>query len=439
MEDTPLPAPRERRPATDGGTPIAALVPMAERIPVPARMSTDCCIAGGGPAGMLLGLLLARAGIDVVVLEKHADFLRDFRGDTIHPSTLEILRELGLLDEFLRRPHQELRDVAARIGERKVSIADFRHVPTHCKFLAMMPQWDFLDFLAAHARELPNFHLLMQTEALGLTEEHGRVVGVQARAPGGRLDLRAAVTVGADGRDSRIRRESGLAVEELGAPMDVLWLRVSRRADDPPDLLGQVEAGRMMVMIDRGDYWQCAVLIEKGSFERVRDRGLAAFRDTVRSLAPWLGERVDELQDWDQVKLLSVSVDRLRDWCRPGLLCIGDAAHAMSPIGGVGINLAVQDAVAAARILAEPLRTHDVDLRTLRRVQRRRAWPANATQRMQLLIQRRIIGPVLRASGPLKTPWFLRLLDRLPWLRRLPARLIGVGLRPEHLPAPKAA
>jgi len=388
---------------------------------------------------MLLGLLLAREGVDVVVLEKHADFLRDFRGDTIHPSTLEILLELGLLDEFLQRPHQELRDVAARIGDREVRIADFRHVPTHCKFLAMMPQWDFLDFLAGHARRLPNFHLLMQTEAVALSVEHGRVVGVQARAQGGRLDLRAAVTVGADGRHSLIRREAGLAVEDLGAPMDVLWLRVARHADDPADLLGQVDAGRAMVMIDRGDYWQCAVLIEKGSFERVRERGMAAFRESVRALAPWLGKRVDELRDWDQVKLLSVTVDRLRTWCRPGLLCIGDAAHAMSPVGGVGINLAIQDAVAAARILAGPLRAHDVDLRTLRRVQRRRAFPARATQRVQLLIQDRLIGPVLRARGPLKPPWFLTLLTRLPWLRRLPARLIGVGFRPEHLHAPKAA
>jgi 2-polyprenyl-6-methoxyphenol hydroxylase-like FAD-dependent oxidoreductase len=402
-------------------------------------MSTDCCIAGGGPAGMLLGLLLAREGVDVVVLEKHADFLRDFRGDTIHPSTLEILRELGLLEEFLQRPHQELRDVAARIGDREVKLGDFRHLPTHCKFLAIMPQWDFLDFLAGHARQLPGFHLLMQTEATGLTVEHGRVVGVQARAPGGRLDLRAAVTVGADGRDSRIRREAGLAVQDLGAPMDVLWLRVSRRADDPPDLLGQLDAGRIMVMIDRGDYWQCAMLIEKGSYERVHALGIAALRESMRTLAPWLGERVEELRDWGQVKLLSVSVDRLREWCRPGLLCIGDAAHAMSPVGGVGINLAIQDAVAAARILAQPLLAHDVDLRTLRRVQRRRSWPTRATQRMQLFVQRHVIGPVLHARGPLRPPWFLGLFARLPWLRRLPARMIGVGFRPEHLAAPRAA
>ena len=261
---------------------------MTERQPVAARMSTDCCIAGGGPAGMMLGFLLARAGVDVVVLEKHADFLRDFRGDTIHPSTLEILRELGLLDEFLERPHQELHRVALRIGEQELPIADFDHVPTHCRFLALMPQWDFLDFIAEHARRLPNFHLLMQTEAVGLSVERDRVVGVQARTATGPLDLRAALTIGADGRDSRLRREAGLEVEELGAPMDVLWLRVSRRADDPRDLLGQLEAGRMMVMIDRGGYWQCAVLIEKGSAQGVRAQGIAALsRRLARSRRGW--------------------------------------------------------------------------------------------------------------------------------------------------------
>ena len=396
-------------------------------------MKTDCVIAGGGPAGMMMGFLLARAGVDVVVLEKHADFLRDFRGDTIHPSTLDVVHELGLLDEFLRRPHDELRDVALRVGGEQAQIADFRHVPTHCKFLMMMPQWEFLDFLAAHARKLPGFHLLMQTEALGLVQENDRVVGLTARQPGGELEIRAALVVGADGRHSTIRAQAGLQVRDLGAPMDVLWMRVSRTPDDPPDLFGQIDAGRMLVMIARGDYWQCALLIPKGTDAAVRARGIAALHASLLGLSPWLGDRVKELVDWDQVKLLSVTVDRLREWARPGLLCIGDAAHAMSPIGGVGINLAVQDAVAAARLLAGPLRAHAVDLAALRRVQRRREWPMKVVQGMQLAMQDRMIRPILGAAGPVRMPGFMRLLGRVALLRRIPAWFIGVGVRPEHV------
>jgi len=326
-------------------------------------MKCDCVIAGGGPAGMMLGFLLARSGVDVVVLEKHADFLRDFRGDTIHPSTLDVMHELGLLDDFLRRPHDELRDIAVRVGAEQARIADFRHVPTHCKFLAMMPQWDFLDFLAEHARRLPSFRLLMRAEATALVSANGRVAGLRARTPEGEREIRAALVVGADGRHSTIRAQAGLETQDLGAPMDVMWLRVSRVPGDPPDLFGQVDAGRMLVMIARGDYWQCALLIPKGSDAAVRARGLAALHDSILGLSPWLGDRVKELVDWDQVKLLSVTVDRLREWAKPGLLCIGDAAHAMSPIGGVGINLAVQDAVAAARLLAGPLREHALQRR----------------------------------------------------------------------------
>ena len=396
-------------------------------------MKTDCVIAGGGPAGMMMGLLLARAGVDVVVLEKHADFLRDFRGDTIHPSTLDVVHELGLLDEFLRRPHDQLRDVALRVGGEQAQIADFRHVPTHCKFLMMMPQWEFLDFLAGHARKLPGFHLLMQTEALELVSEDGRVVGLSARQPGGELEIRAALVVGADGRHSTIRAQAGLQVQDLGAPMDVLWMRVSRTPADPPDLFGQIDAGRMLVMIARGDYWQCALLIPKGSDAAVRGRGIAALHESLLGLSPWLGDRVKELVDWDQVKLLSVTVDRLRDWAKPGLLCIGDAAHAMSPIGGVGINLAVQDAVAAARLLAAPLREHAVDLAALQRVQRRREWPMKVVQGMQLAMQDRMIRPILAASGPVRMPAFMRLLGRVALLRRIPAWFIGVGVRPEHV------
>jgi len=396
-------------------------------------MKTDCVIAGGGPAGMMMGLLLARAGVDVVVLEKHADFLRDFRGDTIHPSTLDVMHELGLLDEFLRRPHDELREVEVRVGPDQAKLADFRHVPTHCKFLVMMPQWDFLDFLAEHARRLPSFHLLMQAEATTLVEEGGRVAGLRARTPEGEREIRAALVVGADGRHSTIRAQAGLETIDLGAPMDVLWMRVSRLPTDPPDLFGQVDAGRMLVMIARNDYWQCALLIAKGSDAAVRARGIAALHESLLGLSPWLGDRVKELADWDQVKLLSVTVDRLREWARPGLLCIGDAAHAMSPIGGVGINLAVQDAVAAARLLAAPLRERRLGLEDLERVQRRREWPTKAVQRAQLTIQDRLIAPTLAATGQVRMPLFMRVLGRVALLRRIPAWFIGVGVRPEHV------
>lgn len=396
-------------------------------------MKTDCVIAGGGPAGMMMGFLLARAGVDVVVLEKHADFLRDFRGDTIHPSTLDVMHELGLLDEFLRRPHDELRDVAVRVGPDQAQIADFRHVPTHCKFLVMMPQWDFLDFLADHARRLPSFHLVMKAEATTLVREDGRVAGLRARTPEGELEVRAALVVGADGRHSTIRAQAGLETLDLGAPMDVLWMRVSRLPGDPPDLFGQVDAGRMLVMIARNDYWQCALLIPKGADGTVRARGIGALHDSILGLSPWLGDRVKELADWDQVKLLAVTVDRLRDWARPGVLCIGDAAHAMSPIGGVGINLAVQDAVAAARLLAPALRERRLSLADLQRVQRRREWPMKVVQGMQLRMQDRLIRPILAASGPVRMPWFLRLLGRFALLRRIPAWFIGVGVRPEHV------
>ena len=400
-------------------------------------MKTDCVIAGGGPAGMMMGFLLARAGVEVVVLEKHADFLRDFRGDTIHPSTLDVMHELGLLDEFLRRPHDELHQVAVRVGPDQAQIADFGHVPTHCKFLMMMPQWDFLDFLAEHARRLPTFRLVMQAEARRLILENGRVAGLVARTPEGELEVRSALVVGADGRHSTVRAQAGLQPQDFGAPMDVLWLRVSRLPDDPPDLFGQVDAGRMLVMIARGDYWQCALLIPKGSGDDWRRRGIGAVHEALLGLSPWLGERVRELSDWDaQVKLLSVSVDRLREWAKPGLLCIGDAAHAMSPIGGVGINLAVQDAVAAARLLAAPLREHELDLAALQRVQRRREWPVRVVQRMQITIQDRLIAPILASDKPVRMPWFLRLIDRFRLLRRVPAWFIGVGVRPEHVGSP---
>jgi 2-polyprenyl-6-methoxyphenol hydroxylase-like FAD-dependent oxidoreductase len=402
------------------------------------QAQTRCCIAGGGPAGMMLGFLLARAGVDVLVLEKHADFLRDFRGDTIHPSTLELLHELGLLSDFLARPHQEAPRLTGWVGDAEVTVADFSHLPTHCRFIAFMPQWDFLNFLAEHGRIYPTFHVRMQAQVTGLIEEGGRVAGVRATTPDGPLEVRAALVVGADGRHSTVREQAGLKVRDLGAPMDVLWIRLSRRPDDRKFPLGRFDRGRVFVMLDRGDFWQCAFVIPKGGFDEVRRRGLEAFRESIAEIAPFLRDRVGELRDWDDVKLLTVVVDRLRRWYRPGLLCIGDAAHAMSPIGGVGINLAVQDAVAAANLLAGPLRDGTLGTEDLRRVQRRREWPTWLTQRLQVFIQERVIRRVLGSRKPLGLPWPLRLVRRFPVLTRIPARLIGIGFRPEHIRTPDA-
>ena len=403
------------------------------------EVSVRCCIAGGGPAGMMLGFLLARAGISVVVLEKHADFLRDFRGDTIHPSTLELMHELGLLDEFLRRPHQEVRTLGVQIGDEFVEVADFTHLPTHCQFVALMPQWDFLDFLAEHARRFPAFQLKMEAEARDLTVEGGRVTGLLATTPGGEIRVKADLVVAADGRHSMLRERAGLDVLDLGAPMDVLWMRLSRRSDDRGQTLGRIDAGRIFVMLNREDYWQCAYVIPKGGIDEIRAHGLPALREEIADLAPYLRDRVDELKDWSDVKLLSVSVDRLRVWHRPGLLCIGDAAHAMSPIGGVGINLAIQDAVAAANILAPHLLEGLVAQRDLAAVQRRREFPTRATQRLQLIVQNRVIGRVLAKTTKIAPPLAVRILDRVPFLRRVPARLIGLGFRPEHVSAPAAS
>ncbi|MFB3111454.1 MAG: FAD-dependent oxidoreductase, partial [Gemmatimonadales bacterium] len=337
--------------------------------------STRCCIIGGGPAGMMLGLLLARAGVDVVVLEKHADFLRDFRGDTIHPSTLELMYELGMLEEFLKLPHQQVRELNAQIGDQSLPIADFSHLPTRCKFVAFMPQWDFLRFLAEQASRYPTFDLQMRTEATELIEAADRVIGVRAVSPDGPLEIRADLVVGADGRQSVLRDKAGLHVHELGAPMDVLWFRLSRHPADPEQIMGRFGVGRILVMINRGEYWQCGFVISKGSIEESRRRGIDTFRDGVASLAPFVADRTQEVRDWSDVNLLTVRVDRLLQWYRPGLLCIGDAAHAMSPIGGVGINLAIQDAVAAANLLAGPLREGRLTTGHLRQVQKRRQLP----------------------------------------------------------------
>jgi 2-polyprenyl-6-methoxyphenol hydroxylase-like FAD-dependent oxidoreductase len=396
-------------------------------------MHVRCCIAGGGPAGVMTGFLLARAGVEVVVLEKHADFFRDFRGDTIHPSTLEVVHELGLLEDFLKRPHQEVRQLQGWIGDARITIADFTHLPTHCKFIALMPQWDFLDFLARQGRRYPGFTLRTRAEVTGLIEEGGRVAGVRARTPQGALEVRADLVIGADGRHSTVRDRAGLEIMDLGAPMDVLWMRLSQRPGDPKESMGRFDPGHVFVMIDRGDYWQCAFVIPKGGYDDVRRRGLPELRQEVARVAPFLADRVGELAGWDDVKLLTVAVDRLRRWYRPGLLCIGDAAHAMSPIGGIGVNLAIQDAVATANILAGPLRQGPAAVDRLRAVQRRRELPTRLTQRVQVVAQTRIISRVLAGARMTSLPLPLRLLRDWPFLRRIPARLIGIGFRPEHV------
>jgi len=402
-------------------------------------IQTRCCIAGGGPAGMMLGFLLARAGVDVVVLEKHKDFLRDFRGDTIHPSTLELMYELGILQEFLKLPHQEIRELSGQVGNDIVGIADFSHVPTHCKFVALMPQWDFLDFIAQQAKSHPEFHLGMETEAKNLIEENGKIVGVRANSPSGALEIRAGLTVGADGRRSVVRQSAGLEIIDLGAPMDVMWMRLSRKPDDPAQTFGHIERGKMLVMLNREDYWQCAFVIPKGTAEAVRARGLPAFRNELLALSPFFGNRVEELQGWSQVSVLTVAVDRLANWARPGLLCIGDAAHAMSPIGGVGINLAIQDAVAAANILASKFLKGAPALEDLQAVQKRREFPTRATQAVQIAIQKNVIPAIFSEGKPLKLPWPMKLLNVMPFLRRFPARIVGVGFRPEHIETPAVA
>ena len=402
------------------------------------RIETRCCIAGGGPAGMMLGLLLARAGVEVLVLEKHADFLRDFRGDTIHPSTLEVLHELGLAGDLLKRPHQKAPELEGQVGDTRLKLADFSHLPVHHRFIALMPQWDFLDFLAGVAKRYPAFKLMMNTEATGLIEENGQVAGLRASGPQGELEVRAALVVAADGRHSILRAAAGLEVQDFGAPIDVLWLRLPRVPGSGDLPLGRMDTGHILVLINRGDYWQCAYVIPKGGIEAVKAAGLPAFRDTLVHLVPMLRESVAELRDWDQVKLLTVKVDRLRSWHREGLLCIGDAAHAMSPVGGVGINLAVQDAVATANLLACPLLKGTPGTQELAAVQRRREWPTRMTQRLQVLIHERVLTRVMAARRALRAPLPVRLLAAWPILRRIPARVFGLGFRPEHVRSPAA-
>lgn len=398
--------------------------------------TVQVCIAGGGPAGMMLGLLLARAGVPVLVLEKHADFLRDFRGDTLHPSTLEIMHELGVLERFLRLPHQKVSRINGWFGELEFTVADFSHLPTQCRYVAFIPQWDFLNFLAEAGSRYPDFQVRMNAEVTDLIEESGLVVGLRAVTPDGPLEVRSALVVGADGRHSVVRAKAGLCVEEFGAPMDVLWFRLSRRPHDPIDPMGRFDIGRIFIMLNRGEYWQCGFVIAKGSLSEVHAKGLEAFRDSVAALAPFAADRVHELREWDLIKLLTVQIDRLQRWYRPGLLCIGDAAHAMSPVAGVGINLAIQDAVATANLLTSALRDNRLTVEDLHRVQARRAWPTKMTQRVQLMIQNRVITPVLATSVRLQPPVPVRLIARFPFLQRFPARLIGLGFRPEHIRTP---
>jgi len=395
---------------------------------------TQCCIAGGGPAGLMLGFLLARAGVRTIVLEKHGDFLRDFRGDTIHPSTLTVLQDLGLLQAFLDLPHQEISELTGEVYGEVVTIADFRHLPAARPFMVLIPQWDFLDFIAREARRMPNFELRLGAKALAVIEEGGAVVGVEVEQAGKRTAIRADLLVAADGRHTTLRGSAGLVSEDLGAPIDVLWFRLARLPGDPSRTGGSIQPGAMLVTLNRDTYWQCAYVIPKGSLESLQAQGIAAFREKIVQVAPFLAHAAPALASWDDVKLLSVQISRMPRWWREGFLCIGDAAHAMSPVGGVGINLAIQDAVAASNILVPPLLEKRLRGEDLAAVQRRREWPASVTQRAQVAIQNEVLSPVLAATqAPSHLPLPLKLLQRLPMLRRLPARLVGIGVRPERV------
>ena len=399
----------------------------------PAVLKTTCCIAGGGPAGMMLGYMLARSGVKVIVLEKHADFLRDFRGDTVHPSTLEALYELGLLEDFLKRPHDEITELSGRIGDTVVKIADFTHLPTHAKFIALTPQWEFLDFLVQAGKRYPEFQVMMSAEAVDLTEADGKITGVKVVTADGPLTISADVVVAADGRTSTLREKAGMQVHDLGSPIDVLWMRLPREAGDPTMGIGNLGPGYIFVMIPRTGYYQCGFVVKKGGFDTLRKKPLKAFLDRIAEIVPFMADRVEVLKRWDDVKLLTVTVDRLERWWRPGFICIGDAAHAMSPVGGVGINLAVADAVAAANALASPLARGQLHDANLADVQYRRQRAVKLMQSVQLAVQDRVLSAALESKAPLSVPAVARVLNGFGLLRRLPARLVGLGFRMEHV------
>ena len=384
---------------------------------------------------MMAGLLLARAGVDVIVLEKHRDFLRDFRGDTIHPSTLELMAELGLLERFLGQPHTEVREISVEIGKESFTVGDFTHVPTRCKFMALMPQWDFLAFLLKEAERYPNFRLMMQAEVTDLLARKDRIAGVLVETPDEVFQINAGLVIGADGRHSTVRMRSNLKVREFGAPFDVLWMRLPYQKGDPEQPVARFQGGDFFIMLYRGDYWQCALVVPKGAYKAMKAEGLTGFRARLRTVAGFARDRVGTIQSFDDVKLLDVRVDRMEEWARKGLLCIGDAAHAMSPVGGVGINLAIQDAVATANILAPVFRKRAPKLSDIRKIQHRREWPTKVVQWFQVQVQNRVLLPHMRARQTPKPPLVLRLLNRWPRLRRIPARLVGVGVRPEHVRA----
>ena len=412
----------------------------SQQQPPGRTIKVRCCIVGGGPAGMMLGYLLGRAGIDVVVLEKHADFFRDFRGDTVHPSTLQVMDELGLIDGFLKLPHQRLQKMDGMFGGTPVRIADLSRLKTKYPFIAFMPQWDFLNFLRENGRRFTSLKVMMSTEATDLIQSDGSVTGVRATTPEGMIDIVADLTIACDGRHSLVRERAGLAIEEVAAPMDVLWFRAGKRANETENVFARVDPGSMMVTFDRGDYWQCAYVIAKGQYEVVKARGLPALLDDIARLAPILKSGLAGIKSWDDIKLLTVAINRLPRWTRPGLLCIGDAAHAMSPIGGVGVNLAVQDAVATANLLATKLVNGCPSEDELDAVRRRRAFPVRMTQRMQVVAQNNIVSAALKPGGkPLRVPLVVRLVTAVPWLQGITARFVGLGVRPEHVQSPARA
>jgi 2-polyprenyl-6-methoxyphenol hydroxylase-like FAD-dependent oxidoreductase len=395
-------------------------------------LEKTCCVVGGGPAGIMLGYLLARKGVQVAVLEKHQDFFRDFRGDTVHPSTLEVLNELGLLEEFLDLPHEKVESLGVIVGDSLFDVADFRHVPVTCKFVALMPQWDFLNFLLAKAKRFPSFQLLPQCEATDLVRDGDRITGVVVLNKGREMQIRADLVVGCDGRHSITRSAAGLEVIEYGVPIDVLWFRISRTAVDSAQVLGNLNYGKALILINRSDYFQAGLIIAKGSYDEIKAHGIDAFRADIRQIAPYLGERVNELHNWEQIKILTVQINRLRQWYRPGLLCIGDAAHSMSPAGGVGINLAIQDAVAAANLLTGPLQARCVPVAALAAVQKRREFPTRVTQAIQLFAHRGF-ARVFENPGPIRAPWQLRAAVKIPGIHRAVGYAVGIGARPEHV------